>query len=222
MRHLYAHQPSQSLMQESPLQTLQNQALLTAHKLSCERSGVLLFEDFDLSVSAGELLQIVGPNGSGKSSLLRILAGLSSYYEGRVTTVSPFLYQGHKLGLKAMLSPLENLRWYISSQAHTHKTDEDILAALERWQLRGYEHQACYQLSAGQQQRVILARLLLSDAKLWLLDEPFTAIDQAGIAQLELLLLAHVEKGGAAVLTTHHLFRQNDRMRYISLQPVLA
>lgn len=196
--------------------------LLTAQQLSCDRGGVTLFDSLDFSVSRGEVLQILGPNGSGKTTLLRVLAGLSSSYRGKImwvdintgALVEPdhFLYIGHKPGIKSMLTPLENLRWYCD------KPDEDILQALAHWQLNGYEHQACYLLSAGQQQRVALARLYLTNATLWLLDEPFTAIDQTGIAHLELLLLAHAAKGGAVVLTSHHIFRQSEYLRFLPLQ----
>lgn len=194
-------------------------SLLAVQELSCERGGLGLFGHLDFSVNSGEIVQIVGPNGSGKTTLLRVLAGLSTAYAGNIErdTRLSFIYLGHRPGIKAMLSPLENLRWYVAS-ASTPKSDNDILQALARWHLQGYEHQPCYQLSAGQQQRVALSRLLLSDAALWLLDEPFTAIDQSGVAQLEALFLAHAERGGAVVLTSHHLFRQSDRLRFISLQ----
>jgi heme exporter protein A len=190
--------------------------LLTVKELACERGGITLFDHLDLSVSAGELVQILGPNGSGKTTLLRVLAGLSTAYTGKLSQVQVdnFLYIGHKPGIKSMLTPLENLRWY------TDRPDDVILTALARWQLMGYEHQPCYQLSAGQQQRVALARLYLTRAALWLLDEPFTAIDQAGVVQLEMLLFAHAEAGGAVVLTSHHIFRQSDRLRFLSLQQI--
>ena len=189
-------------------------SLLSTNDLSCERGGITLFEQLSFSVSAGELLQVQGPNGSGKTTLLRVLAGLSSSYSGQLMPPASFLYIGHKPGIKLALTPMENLRWYVAA----HKTDTDILAALAQWQLSGYEHRPCYQLSAGQQQRVALSRLYLSESKLWLLDEPFTAVDQAGVAQLERLLLDHAGRGGAAVLTTHHLFRQSDCLRFLALQ----
>jgi len=201
-------------------------SLLAVEQLSCERGGLALFNHLAFSVSPGEIVQIMGPNGSGKTTLLRVLAGLSTAYDGSLqrSTSASLIYLGHKPGIKAMLSPLENLRWYVASSLSSHlssqKTDDDILRALARWQLQGYEHQPCYQLSAGQQQRVALSRLLLSDAALWLLDEPFTAIDQSGVSQLESLLLAHADQGGAVILTSHHLFRQSDRLRFISLQQV--
>jgi len=195
-------------------------SLLVAQALSCERGGLTLFDQLGFSVNAGEIVQIVGPNGSGKTTLLRLLAGLSSAYEGSLQRgdLSSFIYLGHKPGIKAMLSPLENLRWYVAASPAPQKTEADILHALAQWQLQGYEHQPCYQLSAGQQQRVALSRLLLSQATLWLLDEPFTAIDHAGVLQLESLLLKHADRGGAVVLTSHHVFRRSDRLRFIALQ----
>jgi len=201
--------------------------LLSANNLSCERGGLTLFEGLDFSVAAGELLQIQGANGSGKTTLVRIAAGLSSSYSGQLCRdalagAEHFLYIGHKPGVKLMLTPMENLRWYLAADAaaskqQAGKTDADILQALALWQLKGYEQRPCYQLSAGQQQRVALARLYLTEAALWLLDEPFTAIDQTGVAQLEALLLAHAERGGAVVLTTHHVFRHSQYLRFLSL-----
>ncbi len=198
-------------------------SLLSVQELSCERGGLALFHHLGFSINPGEVVQIVGPNGSGKTTLLRVLAGLSASYEGKLQwgDEPSFIYLGHKSGIKAMLSPLENLRWYADSFLSSPKSEEEIFHALAQWQLKGYERQPCYQLSAGQQQRVALTRLLLSDAALWLLDEPFTAIDQSGVAQLESLLLMHADKGGAVVLTSHHLFRQSDRLRFITLQQAM-
>jgi heme exporter protein A len=201
--------------------------LLSAQQLSCERGGLPLFNGLDFTVQSGELLQVVGPNGSGKTTLLRLLAGLSAMYTGKVlwhgsaagSETPRFLYIGHRIGIKALLSPLENLRWYMAAVSTPEKdSDQRILQALAYWQLQGYEHHPCYQLSAGQQQRVALSRLLLHPAPVWLLDEPFTAIDQTGIAQLETLLLSHAEHGGAAVLTTHHQFRTQQHLRFLVLQ----
>lgn len=198
--------------------------LLEASHLTCERGGLSLFHDLGLSVEAGDILHVTGPNGSGKTTLLRVLAGLSSaaagevYWKGctlqacREEFLSSLLYLGHKPAIKGTLTPLENLRWYFPD-----RSSPDILAALSHWQLSGYENVVCHQLSQGQLQRVALCRLLLSEAALWLLDEPFNAIDSHGVQQLEALLTTHALKGGAVVLVTHHVFGKKGPVRILSL-----
>ncbi|MFT4614369.1 MAG: heme exporter protein A [Bacteroidia bacterium] len=175
--------------------------LLTARSLTLSRGGRELFESLSFEVASGQLVQIEGANGAGKTSLLRILAGLSRYgYEGEVECVAPPLYLGHKSAVKSMLTPRENLSLHASGE---NFPEHDIEAALSRIGLYGYEDVPSHTLSAGQHRRVNLARLYLSSAALWLLDEPFTAIDRKGVAELEELLVKHVTNGGAAVITSH-------------------
>ncbi|MCB1614740.1 MAG: cytochrome c biogenesis heme-transporting ATPase CcmA [Pseudomonadales bacterium] len=185
--------------------------LLSVKQLSCQRGGVRLFHNLAFELASGELLQLAGPNGVGKSSLLKILAGLSTQYEGKMywrgqklarrhsVYEKDLLFIGHLSGIKKSLSPLENLRWYFPETE-----DSKILDALQHVGLAHYEDQPCAGLSAGQQRRVVLARLYLSSAVLWVLDEPFTAIDQKGVRQVEQRILEHIAKGGAALITTHH------------------
>lgn len=133
---------------------------------------------------------------------MRILAGLSRYgYEGTVKRTAPILYLGHHAAVKGLLTPRENLRWHVSG--HGAYTDEQIDRALAQVKLAGFERIPCHQLSAGQQRRVNLARLYLDDTPLWLLDEPFTAIDKAGVASLERRLEEKVNAGGAVLIVSH-------------------
>ena len=188
--------------------------LLEALKLSCERDERLLFADLSLTVGFGSVLQIAGSNGSGKTTLLRILCGLNDGYEGEIVWrgqntadvseafAGDLLYFGHRVGVSKILTPLENLRWSAGLQRHVD--DELLLQALATVGLRGFEESPCYTLSAGQQQRVSLARLRLSPATLWVLDEPFTTLDVDAVAQLELTLAEHAERGGGVIVTTHH------------------
>ncbi len=192
-------------------------ALLTTTDLCCERDSRTLVDGLNLSIEPGHIYQVEGPNGSGKTTLLRVLCGISSRYTGdihwqgqpaqKVKTVyhSQLLYLGHSSGVKAALSPRENLQWHASLKGlQGDEAESAILAALDKVGLYGYEDAACFTLSAGQQRRVGLARLFLGDAKLWILDEPFTAIDKQGVKELESWIADYAANGGTVILTTHH------------------
>ena len=190
--------------------------LLAAYDLCLERGGRELFRDLAFAVLPGQLLQVDGPNGAGKTSLLRILAGLSRYgFTGRVERNAPLLYLGHHPAVKALLTPRENLAWHVAGEAAY--ANPQIEEALARVGLYGYEDVPSHALSAGQHRRVNLARLYLSARPLWLLDEPFTAIDRGGVAQLEALLVAHAQRGGAVVMTSHQPLRVDYRVQMLSL-----
>lgn len=184
--------------------------MLEAKNLTCVRDERFLFSDLNFLVSAGDIVQIEGPNGAGKTSLLRLLAGLSRPESGEVFWQqqnirhqrdlwhSELLYLGHQPGVKAVLTPLENLAFY-----HAGCSEQRLFDALEAVDLLGFEEVAVAQLSAGQQRRVALARLWLSRASLWILDEPLTAIDKSGVEKLMALFSRHAQQGGAVILTTH-------------------
>ncbi len=188
--------------------------LLEVRALTCERSERLLFRDLEFSLDSGQVLQVRGGNGSGKTTLMRIVCGLNDSFEGelywRGETLGErweafhanLLYIGHRVAVNHVLTPLENLRW--SCRLHDPADDAGIRAALAEMDLAGYEDSPCYSLSAGQQQRVSLARLSLSSAELWILDEPFTTLDVDGVALLENLVARHAREGGAVLITTHH------------------
>lgn len=182
--------------------------------LACERDLRLLFENLELCLASGDMVQISGPNGSGKTSLLRLLAGLMQPTDGQVLLngqplteqrgelARNLLWIGHAAGIKDLLTPEENLSWLCA--LHHPAEREAIWQALAAVGLRGFEDVPCHSLSAGQQRRVALARLYLDSPPLWILDEPFTALDKQGVAQLEEHLAGHCERGGLVVLTTHH------------------
>ena len=199
MRHLHVMQPHTGL---------------EARDLACERGGKTLFEGLNLSVSPGQSLHLQGDNGSGKTSLLRLLCGLSPPSAGEVlwggsplalvreTYSRDMLYLGHALALKEGLSALENLQ-FAAALMDQNWAPEAALQALHQMGLRGREHLPLQVLSQGQKRRVALARLGLSPARLWLLDEPFVALDTAACGVLQALMQNHVARGGMVVFTSH-------------------
>lgn len=189
-------------------------SLLELRDIAFERDDRLLFSRLSETVRSGDLLQVAGPNGAGKTTLLRILttslrptSGTLLFRGNRVDRyrdqyLSHVLYVGHQPGIKGELTPLENLLWLQRLQGgQCHLADRE--AALAKVGLAGYEDVPSHQLSQGQTRRVALARLYLSAASLWILDEPFAAIDKQGVAHLEALFGQHCARGGAVVLSTH-------------------
>ena len=195
----------------------QSLSLLSVSELALTRGGRDLFGGLSFEIHPGQLVQLAGENGAGKTSLLRILSGLSRYgFDGRVQRHASQLYLGHQPGIKNLLSPRENLAWHVDGRGP--HGDEQIEHALEKIGLCGYEDVPSNNLSAGQHRRVNLARLYLSDSPLWLLDEPFTAIDRVGVANLEALMAAHVQGGGAVVLTSHQALSVDYPVDTLSLE----
>ncbi|MBI2379397.1 MAG: cytochrome c biogenesis heme-transporting ATPase CcmA [Gammaproteobacteria bacterium] len=200
---------------------------LAVDGLACERDERVLFSGLSLSLKPGELLLVEGQNGAGKTSLLRILCGLAEPVEGEVSWngraihsqredyAAELFYLGHLPGVKLDLSPEENLGFVRSLRNRPSR--EQILAALKAVGLYGYEDQPARTLSAGQRRRVALAGLCLSDAPLWILDEPFTALDKAGVAWLQDCLSSHLERGGLIVMTTHQALELGRQVRSLAL-----
>jgi heme exporter protein A len=203
--------------------------MLDIKNLSVIRGNKSLISNLSFSVMPGDLIQVEGQNGSGKTTLLRVLAGLGvadagsvcwnqiAIEKNREEYHSQLLYIGHQTGVKRELSALENVQFY-QSLHNNRVSDEMIYAALAKVGLAGREDIPVMHLSAGQQRRVALVRLWLSDKKLWILDEPLTAIDKRGVSILEALFGAHVEQGGMLVFTTHQdLFSDSKRLKSINL-----
>ena len=188
-------------------------SLLELNNLACERDGRVLFAGLNATMNTGDLVQIEGPNGAGKTTLLRAITGLLPDYEGdilwrgqsivkkRVEYLAELLFLGHLPGVKKTLSPRENLAFL--SRLHQAVDITAIDSSLEKVGLYGYEDVPGHQLSAGQLRRIALARLYFSRAPIWILDEPFTAIDKQGVANLEELFTEHASRGGCVILTTH-------------------
>ena len=183
--------------------------------LACSRGSRQLFSGLSLMVEPGGLLRVRGANGAGKTSLLRMLCGLLLPTDGQVLWCGKpltsqrekfgqdLVYLGHAAALKDELSPLENLTDACALGGHTPNVPQ-ALAALRAAGLRGHERTPARSLSQGQRRRSALARLALSQsAPLWILDEPFNALDTAANAWLSDLIQTHLKNAGMVVLTSH-------------------
>lgn len=187
---------------------------LAARGLACRRGTRLLFEDVDLALRPGELVWLRGCNGRGKTSLLRLVAGIATPEAGEVlldgTPIAAngersrrVVYLGHQHALKDDLTSAEALEFLL--RIHGRRSDRSSVdAALEHWGMLAQANTWVRRLSQGQRRRVALARLVgEQDASLWLLDEPFDALDADGVQRLNTLLLQHLQRGGAVLLTSH-------------------
>lgn len=199
--------------------------MLEVQGLTCFRQNRCLFAGLDFDLHAGEICQVEGPNGAGKSTLLRAVLGLFRADEGQVFWLNEpvekqqelflqnVLYLGHKFAINSDLTPLQNLTFWaeLNPTANT-----DFQTALKQVGLDGLEDIPCHSLSAGQHRRVALARLWLTAAKLWVLDEPFTAIDKSGVGLLQSRFEQHMKQGGMVLITTH----QDLSMKFDTLKKV--
>ncbi len=178
---------------------LQAPSLLTGAGLGMIRGERVLFREVSVAVRAGDALLLRGANGAGKTTLLRVLAGLTRPEAGRVTRDPPHHWIGHREGLK----PQETPRGHLKLWAQAWGSDADTDSVLTRMGLDRPADVAGRYLSAGQRRRTALARLLLEDRPLWLLDEPYTALDSGGRQLVDDLIAAHRAKGGAVVAAIH-------------------
>lgn len=201
-------------------------AKLEAKGLTLFRGDRCLFTDLSFALDAGELLLLEGSNGSGKTSLMRAIAGLLSFDEGdiewdgrsvarhRQLFRSQFTWLGHRTGLKADLTPVENLRFDTILRARNDQAFEPVFERLGITRLAPLPVRL---LSAGQQRRVALARLLLSATPLWLVDEPFTNLDREGRALVLELVDEHLDAGGLCVMAAHQDVEVRNTIRSVRL-----
>lgn len=205
--------------------------LLSGHQLALRRGNAWLFKDLHFSLHAGEVLWVRGPNGSGKTSLLRVVVGLiqadagSVHWRGMPIEKSDgyaqaLVYIGHNQALKDDLTAAEALEFLATLHGRPH-TASSIAASLRQLSVYTRRHQLVRALSQGQRKRVALARLALETKPgLWVLDEPYDALDAEGIDAVDALVLNHIERGGCALFTSH-LPRQLDAapVRVLNLGP---
>lgn len=190
-----------------------NLTLFVVTNLGCDRGDKPLFSGLSFDLDAGQLLHVTGQNGSGKTTLLRALCGLSQPENGSITWQGTPItklgddyfailhFVGHKNGIQGDLSAIEQLRFdAILSGSNSGKSAEE---ALNFMGLSTHSHLPTKIFSQGQQRRLALARLLVAKKPLWILDEPFTALDHAAVKQLEQILIDHTANGGLVILTSH-------------------
>lgn len=203
-------------LNQPPLHTSPHLAAphLTAARLACRRGIRLLFEDLDLDIRAGQIVWVRGQNGRGKTSLLRLAAGLSTPEHGEVLSNGEpvrrasgyrerLVYIGHANALKEDLTVTEALEFLLRIHERPSQT-ATVHAALERLELHSRRNAPVRTLSQGQRRRVALARLAVeATPSLWILDEPFDALDVNGVDCINRLLKAHVDRGGSVLLTSH-------------------
>jgi heme exporter protein A len=187
---------------------------LEARDLECIRGERLLFRNLDVHLLPGTLLHVEGANGAGKSTLLRVLAGLSLPETGTVywcgkpipqyrwEFAESLSYIGHRAGLKGELNPVENLDLTCRLRGNGALHPQDALLHMD---LATCLDLPCRMLSAGQQRRVALARLLINPSPIWILDEPYTALDQKGIGIMNRLLTEHLNAGGIGIVSSHQV-----------------
>lgn len=202
------------------LLSLRNKDLLTVEGLTYIRNSRLLFKQLTFQLFPGQILHIIGSNGSGKTTLLQILTGLRVPLIGKVmwngfsieknnlNFTKNLLYVNDRLGMKFTLNPVENLFLYLARRnlirkQFKQKIIQDIYQILAQLNLQDCTKRLLTQLSLGQQRRLNLAKLLLIKADCWILDEPFTSLDSAGIIFLTALMEKHTAKGGSIVFTSH-------------------
>lgn len=196
--------------------------LLQVESLGIRRSERWLFRQLSFTLSAGELVQVTGPNGAGKTSLLRSLCGLLPHAEGSIDWLESNeipclpLFLGHLPAVKPELTVFENLKHHPLGGRFLNEAE--IEEAIDTVLLTDYFDTPARHLSAGQNRRVGLARLLLSQSPCWILDEPFTSLDLDGCLWLEALMLKFIEKGGAILMTTHQAMHTIKSPRQLALQ----
>lgn len=187
---------------------------LTLSKLACTKGGRQLFKEVDSTLHAGHWLYVTGANGVGKTSLLRMVCGLAPVESGQIlwnnTAIDSqrdsyrqdLCYLGHLNALQESMSVQENLS-FTSALSGLALNEQQARSVMARFGLRGRSQQLVRHLSQGQKRRVALSRLALSSARLWVLDEPYVAMDEAGIQMLSELIASHLDQGGLAVITSH-------------------
>ena len=180
-----------------------NNHILNLKGISVEKNDVCILEDINLEIKQGDFLNIYGSNGAGKTTLLKLLSGLTEPTAGEIKFnnddfMDKVFILGHKNGIKLNLTVLENLQ-FISNNQDIKK----IKSVIEKYELTSKMNTLAKYLSHGQQKRVALMKAMINDYDVWLLDEQYSGLDQAGEEILDNIILKHIKTSGAVVITNH-------------------
>jgi heme exporter protein A len=196
----------------------QGEGWMHANGLSCTYGEKIIFADYSLTLTPGKLIHIIGENGSGKTSLLKILAGLKSATEGSVQWQVPFTYIGFQEVLKEHLTVKENVAWIAS----LFSLDTTLIdAALEAFDLSPLAEAKANTLSAGERRKLFLSRLYWNQDPVWLLDEPFVALDQKAQEKLQQLFIKKIATAGSIIFTSHQMLL-NNKFNSLQISPLLS
>jgi len=207
-----------------------NKPLLSVRDIVFVRDHETVLDKINFELQSGDVLQVQGANGSGKTTLLRILTTAlrptsgDILYSGQLVSqcrfnyLSRILFLGHQTGVNLSLSVAQNLAWMSGQNSAADRFAEALKVAA----LTDYARVACQKLSAGQQRRVALAQLLLSEADIWYLDEPYTALDKEGVEMVNKCMDLHRKRGGAVVLSTHQKVTMDSLRTFSLMSPVLG
>lgn len=200
--------------------------MLSIERLKCIINDQLVFSEVTIDCQPGQVYIVYGANGSGKTTLLRSIAGLNTDYEGQIYWQAQNVkeqalnfrqqlhYIGHHLGLHLSLTPVENLQWLVALNTLAVKVSAEV--ALHTLGLTPVAHRQAQYLSAGQQRRVMLARLLMQPNRLWLLDEPLNALDSKATELFSSMITQHAQQGGAVIMASH----QSIELPHVDVQKV--
>ena len=198
--------------------------ILKVINLECHRSDEVIFKGLNFEIDRGDNLEIIGSNGSGKTTVLRLLLGLIPNFSGEIhwstsqdsskseENYTSCFYQGHQIGIKPLLTAYENLKF---STSGFNSSDDEITLVAKRVGIEGLLNRRSSDLSAGQKKRIAIGRWLLKDFNLYLLDEPFTALDDKGIKLIEDLIAEMNSRGSSFLITGHRPSRLNSHKIYL-------
>ena len=201
--------------------------ILKVKNLNCQRSGKVVLQGLNFEVEAGKNVEIIGSNGSGKTTILRLLLGFINDYDGDIywndSEVPSKLqekdihcfYQGHQIGIKPLLTVYENLKF---SSSGFNSSEEEITSVANKVGIKTFLNRQSASLSAGQKRRIAIGRWLLKDFNLYLIDEPFTTIDDEGVELIKGVVTELNNRGASFLITGHRPSELNSKKIYLEVE----
>ncbi len=201
--------------------------ILKVKNINCQRSGEVVLQGLNFEVEAGKNVEIIGSNGSGKTTLLRLLLGFINDYDGDIywndSKVPSKLqekdihcfYQGHQIGIKPLLTVYENLKF---SSSGFNSSEEEITSVANKVGIKTFLNRQSANLSAGQKRRIAIGRWLLKDFNLYLIDEPFTTLDDEGVELIKSVVTELNNRGASFLITGHRPSELNSKKIYLDVE----